>query len=347
MKKIVCITGTRPQLIKHAVLAKVLQQQFAIESLYTGQHYTYELHEGLKKELFANSHFHNLLLELAEPAKRLSEMLQKIAIFLEDHRPDVVLVYGDTDTTLAGALAANKLQLPLVHVEAGERSYNRAMPEEHNRVLTDAVSDILFCASEVAQENLYKEANRGKIIYSGDLMKDLLIQSAQLFQTPILDEPYIFCTIHRNYTNQNEAKLRELLAALSAMPYKIIFPLHPATQASIKKIEATETGLSNIRFLAPVSYAESIRYQKFAEAVITDSGGIQKEAYWLKRRCITIRKETEWVNTLEGHWNQLVYDDLSKLPVLMNTPLVMYDTALYGDGHAATNITNHLIHLIK
>jgi UDP-GlcNAc3NAcA epimerase len=347
MKKIVCITGTRPQLIKHAVLTKVLQEHFEVDSLYTGQHYTYELHEGLKKELFAGSQFHDMLLEHTEPAKRLGEMLQKIAGFLETSTPDAILVYGDTDTTLAGALAANKMQAPLIHVEAGERSYNRIMPEEHNRVITDAVSDILFCASTIAQENLYKENNHGKIIYSGDLMKDLLLQTAQFFQKPIVDKPYIFCTIHRNYTNQNEAKLRALLAALSTLPYKIIFPVHPATLSSIKKIQQVETRTSNIHFLPPITYTESIRYQKFAESVITDSGGIQKEAYWLKRRCITIRKETEWVSTLKENWNQLLYKDLSKLPALLNTPLGMYDTTLYGDGHAATCITEHLIHLIK
>jgi UDP-GlcNAc3NAcA epimerase len=344
MKKIVCITGTRPQLIKHAVLIKELQKCFAVESLYTGQHYDYKLHEGLKKVLFTNQMFHNLKLEETVPAQRLGEMVLKIAAFLQVTQPDAVLVYGDTDSTVAGALAANKMKIRLIHVEAGERSFNLDMPEEHNRIITDALSDIFLCASHKAIEILHNEQQHKNVFYCGDLMKDLLLQTAELFQTPIVEEQYIYCTIHRNYTNQNIAKLKSLLNVLSTLNEIIIFPVHPATQTAINMAQEKNGSSSNIRLLPPIPYTDSIRYQKFARAIITDSGGIQKEAYWLKRRCITVRKETEWIETLTGNWNQLTYDDLSEIPELLNAPLHVHNADLYGNGTAAVCITQHLTH---
>ena len=347
MKKITCITGTRPQLIKHAVLSRALQENFHVESLYTGQHYNFELHELLKKDLLSELNFHNLKLDYNEaPAQRLGEMVLKTAAFLEASKPQAVLVYGDTDTTLAGALAATKMNLKLIHIEAGERSFNRDMPEEFNRIATDAAAHILFCASYTALENVQKEQHKGVVYYSGDLMKDLLMQKAELFQNPIIDAPYIFCTIHRNYTRQNVAKLEELLHVLATLNQIIVFPVHPATQPMIEKLKSNKGNFPNIRFLSPVSYSDSIRYQKFASAVITDSGGIQKEAYWLKRRCITVRKETEWVSTLNGNWNQLVYNDLSVIKKKLQTTLGTHDPELYGNGKAAACITENLVHLI-
>jgi UDP-GlcNAc3NAcA epimerase len=279
------------------------------------------------------------------PAQRLGEMIIKISGFLQTIKPDAVLVYGDTDTTLAAALAARKMQIKLIHVEAGERSYNRAMPEEQNRILTDAVSDILFCASRAALENLGKEHNSGTIVYSGDLMKDLLLSTEILFQNPMQGD-YIYCTIHRNYTNQNPAKLQELLKVLATLKQIIFFPVHPSTQTAIKKVDGKTGIYSNIRLLPPVSYADSIRYQKFAQAIITDSGGVQKEAYWLQKRCITIRKETEWTATLKHNWNQLVYDELSTIPQLLLAPLQDHNPQLYGDGNAAICMADTLIHML-
>ena len=342
MKNIVCITGTRPQLIKHAVFLKEAQKHYNVASLYTGQHYQYELNALFKTELFDKAPFHNLLLEQNQPAAvRLGEMIQKIAAYLRENEPEAVVVYGDTDTTLAGALAANKTNIPLVHIEAGERSYNPEMPEEQNRRLTDMLAAVLFCASHSAMENLQKENIRGTAFYCGDVMKDLLLQTAELFQNPMLDEPYFFCTIHRSYTKQNRIVLTQLLEALGALQTLVIFPVHPATQQTISELEH-QAAYKNIRFLPPVSYNDSIHYQKFARAVLTDSGGIQKEAYWLKTPCITIRKETEWTDTLKGNWNQLVYEDLSVLPQLLQAPKEHHDSGLYGSGNAAACIVHHL-----
>jgi UDP-N-acetylglucosamine 2-epimerase len=342
MKKIVCITGTRPQLIKHAVLLKEAQKCFSITSLYTGQHYQHELNTLLKNDLFDDSPFHNLTLEQTKcAASRLGEMIQKIAAVLRTNPPDAVVVYGDTDTTLAGALAATKCSIPLVHIEAGERSHNLQMPEEENRRLTDMLASVLFCVSEAAIQNLKWENAGGTAFCCGDVMKDLLLQTAQLFQKPILLEPYYFCTIHRSYTKQNRIMLSQLLDSLGALRSTVIFPVHPATQQTINELE-NKSAHKNICFLPPVSYNESIHYQKFARAVLTDSGGIQKEAYWLQRPCITIRKETEWKDTLNGNWNQLAYNDLSILPQLLQVPKGDHNAGLYGSGHAAACIVRHL-----
>jgi UDP-GlcNAc3NAcA epimerase len=268
-------------------------------------------------------------------------MIQEIAAFLHTNPPQAVVVYGDTDTTLAGALAAAKCNIPLVHIEAGERSHNPEMPEEQNRRLTDMLAGVLFCASHLAMENLQVERNGGLAFYCGDVMKDLLQQTAKLFQNPIPDEPYYFCTIHRSYTKHNMEMLSRLLEALGELQTLVIFPVHPATQQTINEL-GNMAAFKNIRFLPPVSYTESIHYQKFAQSVLTDSGGIQKEAYWLQRPCITIRKETEWTDTLKGAWNQLVYDDLSIIPQLLHTPKGQHDAELYGNGHAAACIVRHL-----
>jgi UDP-GlcNAc3NAcA epimerase len=215
------------------------------------------------------------------------------------------------------------------------------MPEEQNRRLTDMLAGVLFCASHLAMENLQVERNGGLAFYCGDVMKDLLQQTAILFQNPIPDERYYFCTIHRSYTKHNPGMLSRLLHALCGLQTLVIFPVHPATQQTINEL-GNKAAFKNIHFLPPVSYAESIHYQKFACAILTDSGGIQKEAYWLQRPCITIRKETEWTDTLEGAWNQLAYDDLSVLPRLLQKAKGHYDAGLYGDGHAAACIVRHL-----
>ena len=350
MKKIVCITGTRPQLIKHSVLIKDLKQYFFVESLYTGQHYQYELNGLLKKDLLNDEIFHEIKLSAAEkPAFRLASMIAGISTFLDKSQPDGVLVYGDTDTTLAGALSANKMNLQLIHVEAGERSFNNSMPEETNRILTDALSHFLFCSSEISLQNLKKENNNSNTILSGDLMKDLLIQTAGKLSNPIIQEPYIFCTIHRDYNKNNNYKLRQLIQVLTSLNYSIIFPVHPATMVTINSLglKIINNKYENIHFLMPLTYTESIHYQKFAIAIITDSGGIQKEAYWLKVPCITFRKETEWIETLKGNWNQLVYEDINSLKELLVQPTSNHNENLYGSGNAAEKIAKSLYHLLS
>ena len=348
MKKITCIIGTRPQFIKHSALLNELEKSFTVTTINTLQHYQYELNELLSEELFQKKFSlgiempHNLM-----PAERLGKMIVEINNMVKDNKPDCILVYGDTDTTLAGALTANKNNIKLVHIEAGERSYNKNMPEEHNRVITDNLSEIHICASQKAVKNLKSENITGHVFYTGDLMKDVFLKFANELISPPA-ENYFFCTIHRNYNKDNPKKLKELLSVLNKLSKTIVFPQHPATLKSLEINGINIKSYKNIRVLPPLSYKQSISYQKFSDAVITDSGGIQKEAYWLKRPCITTRKETEWKETLKGNWNQLVYDDLSDLKQLIKTipDNKQYNEDLYGNGKAAATIKSILFKLI-
>lgn len=346
MKKIACVIGTRPQFIKHAALVRHLQAIFEVVSIDTTQHHDYSMSGLLKEELFAQHPFINLSLEPnLSPTARLGETVSKLASVAGNAHPDAILVYGDTDSTLAGALFAAKSRLPLIHVEAGERSFNNAMPEEANRRVTDLLSTILFCASPEAAEQLAHEHNGGTVVYTGDLMKDAVVEAAKLFQNPIMPQPYYYCTLHRNYTNQNVQKLVQVLTVLNALNMPVLFPVHPATRLTLQPLLAQGT-YQNIQFTEPLSYHASVRHLKFAAAVITDSGGLQKEAYWLQKRCITLRPETEWTATLQGNWNQLVYDDVSVLAACLAKPLGVHDPLLYGDGGAAKRITENLISLM-
>jgi UDP-GlcNAc3NAcA epimerase len=349
MKKIVCIIGTRPQMIKHSVLINSLKTSFEVETLNTQQHYSYELNALLQEDLFSNVEFEQLDLDPNHsPAIRLGEMIMKIGSYLQFSKPDAVLVYGDTDTTLAGALATKKCKYQLIHVESGERSWNNEMPEEQNRILTDSLADILFCSSSPAYNTLKKEKNKS-IIFSGDIMKDLLYEKASVIVRPPIDGEYVYCTIHRNYNQNNPLKLQEVLNQLQLLGTLVIFPIHPATLKTAKGFGIHLNSYSNIKFLSPLSYSDSIHYQKYAKAVITDSGGIQKEAYWLKRPCITIRKETEWIETLKGNWNQLIYNDLHLLgDLIQNHPEEnYYEPSLYGNGNASSIILENLSSLIN
>lgn len=349
MKKIACIIGTRPQLIKHAALLKELEKEFEVQTINTLQHYDEELNAVFKNELYTEHRFIDLPISSADFSSsiRLGKMIEGLSALITYDQPDAVIVYGDTDSTLAGALVANKNSIPLIHIEAGERSFNKTMPEESNRVIADYLSQIHFCSSAESIENLKKEGIDKNVFYSGDLMKDLLQSTSGSLVKPVSYD-YIFCTIHRNYNKNNPSKLKELLVALNSLDKKILFALHPATLKSLASFEIDLDNYKNIHILAPLSYTQSISYQKYSSAIVTDSGGIQKEAYWLKKPCLTMRCETEWMATLRGNWNQLLYQNLSALPVLLNTiPSEKdYDDTLYGNGQAAKIITNTISRLI-
>lgn len=348
MKTITCIIGTRPQLIKHSALLSELKKLFIVHTVNTLQHYQEELNEVFINDLYPDVKFGTVHLSNSNtPSMRLGEMIVGISGLLKEAKSGCVLVYGDTDSTLAAALAASKNNIPLVHIEAGERSFNKQMPEEVNRLLTDVLSEIHFCSSVEAIENLKKEGITKNVFFSGDVMKDLLVQKKSQLNKPA-DENYIFCTIHRNYTKNNQKKLRELLKALSQIKKRIIFPVHPSTIQNMAAYNIDLNHYPAIQVLPPLPYMQSLSYQKFSEAVITDSGGIQKEAYWLKKPCITIRKETEWKRTLAGKWNQLLYDNLDRLPELLNVRPAEdeYDEELYGNGNASVCISETLLKLI-
>jgi UDP-GlcNAc3NAcA epimerase len=343
MKTILTIVGARPQFIKHAPMQLQLQKRFKSLTLHTGQHYDDNMSAVFFNELkipkpdflfnIGGSKLHG---------EQTAIMMTEIEKVCYAKRPDAVLLYGDTNSTLAGALVAVKLGIPIIHIEAGLRSYNRRMPEEINRIVADEFAALLFCPTQQAVENLKKEGIHHKNIFlTGDVMCDMIHLVKDKLKRPA-KEDYYFVTLHRPYNTDDAARLIEILQILDKLQKKIIFSIHPRTQLRIKAFGIDKGKFKNIEFIKPVGYLESISYQAFAEAVITDSGGMQKEAYILGKKCITLRSETEWTETLNGGWNTLIFDDLLSISKAINKPVSNYINNLYGDGNAAQQITEKI-----
>lgn len=340
---IISIVGARPQFIKHAPIQLALEKHFRALTIHTGQHYDENMSKVFFKDLGLPSPDYLFdQRETTHQGAQTGKMLAEIEQVLQKESPNLLLVYGDTNSTLAGALAASKLHIPVIHIEAGLRSFNRQMPEEVNRVLTDQVSEMLFCPTDLAVENLNKEGiSPLKIFRSGDVMCDML----KLVETklrPIVSENYYFATIHRPYNTDDPIRMREIFDSFETLKHRVYFALHPRTKSRLLHFEINPDRYQNLVLLEPQSYLGSLSLQKFSQGVITDSGGIQKEAYMLKKRCVTIRKETEWVETLKGGWNRLSFEDLKSISNQFSKPLGIHYPNLYGDGNAADSITENI-----
>jgi UDP-GlcNAc3NAcA epimerase len=312
IKTIATVVGARPQFIKAAPVSRALASDFKEIFIHTGQHYDYEMSEVFFTEMEMRPPDFNLGIGGGSHGEQTGKMLVELEKIFNKVKPDFVLVYGDTNSTLGGALAAAKAQIPLAHVEAGLRSYNRAMPEEVNRVLTDHVSTMLFCPTDAAVENLAKEGIVKGVHRVGDVMCDALLhnlvnartKSKILKQLNLKAGEYSLVTIHRAANADDAERMRSILVALGMLPTQVIFPIHPRTR---KKIG--EWGISagpNVLMVEPVGYFDMLALQENANCILTDSGGVQKEAYILGVRCITLREETEWVETVSVGWNKLV-----------------------------------------
>lgn len=286
---------------------------------------------------------HMLSIGSSSHGKQTGRMLEKIEDILILEKPDAVLVYGDTNSTLSGALAASKLLIPLIHIEAGLRSRNKNMPEEINRIVTDHVSDYLFVSSQISFDNLLEEGiSSSKIFNVGDIMFDSILLSQEIMGQTHMAENHILVTLHRPYNTDDPMRLKKILMVLNSLDTQIIFPVHPRTKHVMQENKLEHKYFENIRFIEPVSYFDLIKLQQESKCVITDSGGIQKEAYWLKKKCITLRSETEWLETLVNNWNTLVFDDLSKINVLANSDTGEYIEGVYGNGDTGKKIANIL-----
>ncbi len=345
--KIVTVLGARPQFIKSAPVSTALENAGHHESIvHTGQHYDYGMSKVFFEQLKIQEPAINLNVGSGTHAQQTSRMLEGIESFLLSEKPDVVLVYGDTNSTLAGALAAVKLQVTVAHVEAGLRSYNRQMPEEHNRVLTDHCSDLLFCPTQTAVTNLEHEGIQNGVHLVGDTMLDAVLKFSQiaLQQSQILElldlvpKGYLLATIHRPYNTDNPTVLGSILSAFQQVDETIIFPVHPRTYQAINT--SNHDMPQNVQIIDPVGYLDMLVLENNARAILTDSGGIQKEAYFFNVQCLTLRPETEWVETIESGWNSLVGTDPSRIISTLNTPVPrdLVHPDYFGDGHAHDKI---------
>ena len=348
-KTIASIVGARPQFIKAAPVSRALSSRFQEVLIHTGQHYDYGMSEIFFEQMQMRPPDFNLGVGGGSHGEQTGRMLIELEKVLAEVKPDCVLVYGDTNSTLAGALAAAKARIPLAHVEAGLRSYNRAMPEEVNRVLTDHVSDFLFCPTDAAIENLTKEGIVKGVHQVGDVMYDALLHNLTLARghSQILSRldlkrgNYGLATIHRAANTDDPQRMRSILDAFSSLAIKIVFPVHPRTQKMIR--EWGLTAAPNVLFLEPQGYFDILILEENADCILTDSGGMQKEAYWLGVRCITLRDETEWIETVSSGWNQLVGVEQNAIcEAVESWHPTRERLLLYGDGHTSELISELL-----
>jgi UDP-N-acetylglucosamine 2-epimerase len=345
---VVAIVGARPQFIKAAPVSRALREAGHQEFLlHTGQHYDYEMSRVFFGELGIQEPNINLEVGSGLHGRQTGEMLLRIEEVLLEQKPDCVLVYGDTNSTLAGALAACKLRICLSHVEAGLRSFNREMPEEHNRVLTDHISDMLLCPTKRAVVNLEREGITRNVHLVGDVMYDSVLHNLKLAEkrSQILEKlalkqkDYVLATVHRAENTENTEKLKSIFQTLEKIAsdgLSVIVPLHPRTR---NKLDSLRLPLSNLQLIKPVSYLEMLLLQKQAKVIVTDSGGMQKEAYWLRIPCVTLRDETEWAETVESGWNMLVGSESNRiLRAVKDAHPGSSLEDVYSDGKAAEKI---------
>ena len=350
---VVTILGARPQFIKASVVSAAFKQAGIAEILiHTGQHFDTLMSDVFFQDLDLPQPSHHLHIHSLNHGAMTGQMMEKLEARLLDDQPDWVCVYGDTNSTLAGALVAAKLNLPIAHIEAGLRSYNRQMPEEVNRVVTDHLSQCLFAPTPLAVECLHKEGIFEGVHLVGDVMMDaILTYQAKARQTsPILKqyqlapEQFYLATLHRPSNTDDRAHLNAILESLRSLDYPVVFPMHPRTAARIKTM-GLEHQLTNASIcpLPPVSYLDMLMLESTCKAVITDSGGLQKEAYLLGRPCFTMRHETEWQETVAAGWNHLVCPNTLK-ETIANFKKPSEASKLYGTGEAATQIAEILLH---
>jgi len=355
--KLLTVVGARPQFVKAAAFSAVFRKQHKEVLVHTGQHYDTNMSDVFFDELGIPKPDYNLGVGSLSHGAQTGRMLERIEELLLLENPDGMLVYGDTNSTLAGALAASKLHVPVFHVEAGLRSYNMLMPEEQNRVLADHISTKLFCPTKTAVDNLKKEGITKGVVNTGDIMYDAalanIVKSKQRYSDgswtaelktndeivpKILEKEYYLATVHRAENTDDKNKLSEIFTAFNNLDEPVLLPLHPRTQKLVKELNLS---MHNIVIVHPVGYLLMLYLIANAFMVITDSGGLQKEAYFLKTPCTTLRDQTEWVETLENGWNILVpivQEEIIKCAARPQEFLESEQPLAFGDGCASKHI---------
>lgn len=352
--KILTILGARPQFIKAGSVSREILKHNEIQEVivHSGQHYDANMSDIFFQEMQIPKPHYNLGINGKSHGAMTGQMLEKIEDILLEEKPDWVMVYGDTNSTLAGALAASKLHIKIAHVEAGLRSFNMRMPEEINRILTDRVSSILFCPTQSAVNNLknegYDNISTAKVVKNGDVMQDGAMFYSSFAQKPknlCVDDKFILSTIHRAENTDNINRLKNIVDAVNkiAQDKIVVLPLHPRTKNILQTQKFTLD--KNIKIIDPVGYLEMIWLIKKSSIIMTDSGGLQKEAFFFKKSCITLRDETEWVELVENNYNVLVGADKEKIVSTYKEYKFNknFDIDLYGMGKASEFIVDELL----
>lgn len=352
--KILTVVGARPQFIKASMLSMAFHKHPKIEEMivHTGQHYDYNMSDIFFEQLKLPKADYHLETGSGSHGEQTAKMLVELEKLMISVQPNIVVVFGDTNSTVAGSLAAAKLDIPIAHVEAGLRSFNKKMPEEVNRIITDHLSDVLFCPSETAVNNLKREGISKGVYLTGDIMFDTLtyFKPHALEQSTILEDlklekqDYYLATVHRAENTDDYARLKQIFNAIHNLDKNVVIPLHPRTKNKLIEFKLSDMlSLPHIKLVEPLNYFDMLVLASNARAILTDSGGLQKEAYMLQVPCITLRDETEWVETVESGWNhvigantQAILAAISKLKKPKQYPL------LYREG-AADHIANILL----
>jgi len=339
--KIVSVIGARPQFVKAATISRTIRRHPHIKEviLHTGQHYDENMSRLFFEELNIPEPNYNLGVGSGSHAVQTGRMLEGIETILMKEKPDWTLLYGDTNSTVAGALAATKLHIPVAHVEAGLRSFNRIMPEEINRIVTDRISDLLFAPTETAVKNLRNEGLSDVTRFTGDVMYDSVLYYREIIEKDPaaylmqdLPKNFLLATIHRAENTDHPGNMENILKAIRELPYPVLLPIHPRTKKIITKFNIPQ----NLHLIEPVGYLEMLSLILKAQKVLTDSGGLQKEAYFLGTPCITLRTETEWVETLHDNWNTITATDPEKIIRAVQLPVPQHaQSQAFGNGNAA------------
>ena len=352
MMKILSIVGARPQFVKVAAIKRAVERRGDIEHkvVHTGQHYDQNMSDVFFHELGIEEPDYSLGVGSAGHGAMTGRMLEKIEEILLSEKPDWVMVYGDTNSTLAGALAATKIHIPVTHVEAGLRSFNRKMPEEINRVASDHISDLLLVPTKTAVKNLRREGIEGEMVSQvGDVMYDIAIYASEraeqtsdvLDRLGLIPNGYVLSTIHRAENTDDSERLKSIFSGLNevAEQMPVVMPMHPRTRSTLNDLGVDSELFSNLHIVEPVGYMDMVMLEKNAAVIATDSGGVQKEAYFFQVPCVTLRDETEWIELVEHGYNQLVGADREALIEAVTNAIQRTEpwpeTELYGKGNAA------------
>lgn len=352
--KLVIVVGARPNFIKVAPFmdrAKTYRS-ISVILVHTGQHYDEHMSKTFFGEFDIPRPHYNLGVGSGGHALQTARIMERLEPVMLKEKPDVVLVFGDINSTLAGALVASKLAIPITHVEAGMRCYDKTVPEEINRVLTDHLSSVLFCSTKHAVQNLKKEGLTKHVYNVGDIMYDAFLKHVAKAEqvSPILAKlklqakAYHVLTVHRPVNTDNPKRLRAILSALKKSGERIIFPVHPRTLQSLKTLSLNKKKYPSVSFIDPLSYSDILMLVSKATTLLTDSGGLQKEAYWLKTPCITLREETEWQETVRDGWNTVVgVDEKAIVDALKTFRPTSKQHDYFGDGATAKKILDTLL----